>query len=131
MKRIILAAALSSFLMPAHAANWVLVGKLDFGASLFMDAESVKRSEHFVVAWSRINYDLPQVRGPSFDQYIFNELKTYDAFDCQNRMSGNISGAYYNGNGKVVKNIPYTKPSMAPVIPDSMGEIMLKAACGE
>jgi hypothetical protein len=113
---------------PAYA-EWVWIGTADEKSTVYADLERIRRTGHLAKTWTLRDYKTAQdVLGKSY-----SSSKLLIEFDCQQELF-RTAGAYaYSenmGNGIMVQSD--TEPAKwQPVVPDSIGEIIWKLACGK
>ena len=124
---LVLASAISS----VAAAEWTLVGdhpKL----RVEVDAQSVTKDQGFIKAWFKWEYAETQYTNP--DRRAFRSMKELNYFDCGKLRYAIAQRAAYSepdGRGESVFSsaIPVSKLAFEEVIPDSIGESMLRFTC--
>lgn len=119
----------------AHAANWAPVeGAANKTLSLYVDLSSIKFLGTHAKAWFMFDnlYSI-DVPGTLPAQRYLSE-KQLELFDCSQNTSGTTQAIYYEGRygSGDVKWSGSTNPasvSYTDVIPDTVGEAMLKSVC--
>lgn len=111
---------------PALAASWVLVTNSRDGIRVEIDTSSVARTKDEATAWFRFNYPVDATGSTSSRQLLL--------FDCGTREEVMMAFTTYAPTGKVIDtyNIPRSDAvsRMEAVTPNSLGEQMLRTACG-
>ena len=93
MRKLLLALALvaSAGAVPAHAADWVIVGGSDVGTK-YVDRTSIRQVGSYKQAWARNDY-----RDQS-DQY--ERMQVLDHYDCAGRRTRTLQISVYFRNGQ-------------------------------
>ena len=112
---------------PAHGA-WVAIGHDTGGSLWYMDGDRITAEGSRIHAWIKIDAsrDTSVKYRQAMEQY---------SFICNEQKVRVISSVQYDSYGKVIKSasVPdsaYTEYGYDPVIPESMGEAVMKIACG-
>ncbi|RYH32943.1 MAG: hypothetical protein EON54_20620 [Alcaligenaceae bacterium] len=89
---------------------------------------TVKESDDVFLVWTKTTYNKPYSTmkngGPPFSTYSVERLRV----DCRNNTSQSLADVYYGKDGTVLNS--YYTPAMPQVIvPDTVGEALLKAVC--
>ncbi|HSD35919.1 MAG TPA: surface-adhesin E family protein [Rhodocyclaceae bacterium] len=116
----------------AHAANWALVDS-NSESKIFLDTESVRRNGSKVKVWIKWSHSAPVAAKNTYPEKQYQSSKSLDIYDCSDRSSASIQFILYADadGGEVVKSdsIPERLASFREVVPDSIGEAILEAAC--
>lgn len=117
----------------AKASAWVPVGGT-VGADIFIDQSSIRFNSARAKAWFMDNYKTPTQVPAVFPVKFASSAKELYVFDCDQGTYGVVQTIYTsgsNGDGEVLGSWS-TAPvniQMADVVPDSVGEVMLKLVC--
>ena len=120
---LIAAAALVLAATPAFAANWVYITSVKSGTFHYYDADTIRRSGNYVTVWEK--------RDHSFDKTVkARETKTQIRFNCAERTLTVLDFTKYYPDGKTeTTTVPRYQHEVQSVIPDTIGETILKAVC--
>jgi len=128
MKRFILFFMFAIFSSSA-AAEWALVGDdIEQGVKTYINKNTISKNGNMAKMWSVVGYESPRsVAGK--DQL---STKSLDEYDCQNEQYRTLAFYWYShhkGDGELLYS--ETVPGkMLPIVPNSVGEIAWKIACG-
>jgi hypothetical protein len=130
MRKIQLFLALTLFSSQV-SAEWELV-QSDDESSLFMDKSTIRNQGLYIAMWSLIDFESPQ----KSSEGAFWSAKYLNLYNCRERTSGTKAFANYSeqmGLGKVIFSHSFEsfEVDFSDVLPDSLGEAMLDAACGK
>lgn len=122
-KRLAFAIACSC-MTPVYAANWQIYATTNTDtAYFFFDSETVIRQGDTVTIWNKYVND--QSKPDSDGSYA---TSTRYVYNCSKRTTQALTSAIYDKDGKFISTYPNPgKPT--EVIPDSVGEGMLKVVC--
>ena len=116
-----------TFLSTNAMAEWtaVITGKNDRGAIYYFDYSTIRKASNRVKVWELIDFSIAQKVGLS--------MKSQAEFDCENEQSRLLFILSYDKNmGMGEPNNTVNEPSeWQPVVPESVGEALFKAACGK
>ena len=138
MKRIYLLVATclfgGGFSTPILAATWVPVaGNESMAAEV--DRDSMRRTGPKVKVWVRWLYVEPAELKGVYPKLTFQSLKSLAIYNCADKTNINLQEVFYaeRDGGQVVKTnvVPETATGYDEVIPDSMGEAILRFVCDE
>lgn len=108
----------------APAANWV-AGPVDRqGSKLYVDSESVRKSNGKVQIWIKMDH--------SEDKTIrIRESRELWSYDCDERTSATLHYTHYNANGTIAasKSKSDSPFNYTPVVPETFGETAMRVAC--
>lgn len=122
----ILLAVVSSSAM----AEWGLISG-DADGNVFTDSATIRRVDNKVKMWRLVDYKIAQDFGFGDIQYM--SIMIQDEYDCKEEQLRKLYSAAYSenmGRGKVVVSSDKLG-EWAPTPPGSMGEELLKFACGK
>ena len=116
--------------IPAYA-EWVAIASSETqgGYTIYVDPDTLLRKGNLVKIWTLSDYKVAQ--GPMGSSWI--SIKVLDEYDCteqQFRILASYAYAEPMGTGEIV----YSDSDLGkwiPVVPDSVGQAMWKAACGK
>ena len=116
---------------PTVGADWVVVHMTDDYA-VYIDAAGIRFRPHETRAWFLWNYAHPQtMEGPARTRYF--SVKSLALIDCERRRRAILKAYYYReplGIGPVVGSATSSKRVVFDdVIPDTVGDMMIIAAC--
>jgi hypothetical protein len=96
---------------------------------IFIDAPTVRQQGKLRKAWFLTQYLKDQVLPDSGKRY--RSTKTLWFFDCKARASGFKQTVYYSDFDakQVIDSFERDQPKLSEIVPDSVGEDMLGAAC--
>lgn len=119
---ILLAASSISVTTGASAATWYLSAPVNSKTLFFFDADTIERSPESVTLWVKsVETTKPDADGSWSTAQLWK-------FNCSARTAQSLSWSTYNNSGEFIES--YNKPaSPKPVVPDSIGEAMLKIFC--
>jgi hypothetical protein len=128
MKAINLLTAVSALVMaatPAFASNWVYVDTDAYRTVYHYDAETIKRSANQVTVWEKSDHSRDKT-------YKEREKRLHNRYDCaaRTRTIINVVTYYPDGTNETLNVLPNAQEAY-PVVPDTIGETMLKAICGD
>lgn len=115
-----------------HAyAEWIEVGsaKIQGGYAAYADPDSIRRKRNLVKMWQVYDYKTVQT-GLAGKSYW--SAKGLDEFDCTEEQIRTIAFYFYSGQmgtGEIIYS-DTDSGKWEPVIPDSIGHLMWKLACG-
>lgn len=112
------------------ASEWVRLPGYMPGFNLHIDVQSVAPRGKVVKAWFKTDYQEPQPASAGTAKYT--AMKELFYFHCAEKTLGNVQRLEYGDDGKTVYefSLPASEmPAMVDVVPDTLGEKMLKAAC--
>lgn len=115
---------------PAYA-EWVqIVTSNDHeGYTTYIDSDTLRRKGNLVKIWILHDFKAAQVERP----HSYISVKRLNEYDCADERIHNLAYLKYSGpmgTREVVDS--YMGPSnWAPVVPDTVGEVLWKAACGK
>lgn len=114
---------------PAHAANWVYLGKSKQGNASYFDDETIQRSGSKVTVWTKTDYS--QSASPSlFQGNQLSEDITRVRIDCVARTSTNLMIVFYYVNGKSdIAEYPPRLQTERTIVPGSTMEAQMEAVC--
>jgi hypothetical protein len=116
----------------AVAADWSFVGQTD-DSKLFVDATSLRPAGKLYKAWFLYNYEKPTQVPINSSLKVASSSKQLYAFDCAHGTYGPLQAVYLsgmNGSGAVVESWTNSyAPELEDVVPDTIGESMLKRVC--
>ena len=135
MKRILCGALLLAFPWLAHASKWVYLTNSSATAQVWIDLESVAKANggKAVKAWFLFS-DTEEQTQKAYPYKKYKATKQLNYFNCAEKSTAVIQNAFYAGEkgaGEMVDSFSVS-PIAAQyndVIPDTIGELMLKAAC--
>ena len=116
------------------AATWVPVaGNPSMAAEV--DHDSMRRTGSKVKVWVRWIYQEPTELKGAYPKITFQSLKSLAIYNCTEKTNINLQEVFYaeRDGGEVVKTntVLETAASYDEVVPDSMGEAILRFACDE
>ena len=122
------------FSSPMLAATWVPVaGNESMAAEV--DRDSMRRTGPKVKVWVRWLYVEPTELKGAYPRLTFQSLKSLAIYNCADKTNVNLQEAFYaeRDGGQVVKTnvTPETVAGYDEVVPDSMGEAILRFVCDE
>lgn len=121
---LVILAAMTVMVLPvaASAATWMGTFTFNDDVIYYFDADSVTREGDVTEVWVKVVRTLkPDSDGAWATAYR-------NRYDCKRRTSQNIAASDYTNNDVFLKS--YSNPSAVQlVLPDSLGESMLKTAC--
>lgn len=125
MKKCLISCAFSLIALlphPALASSW---NYIDIGlddAKYFFDADTVVKSKNVVIVW------IKTVQVSEANGHGSWSIAARSRMDCEKKTTQTLAASAYDVNGKFIEayNTPATENA---VIPDSKGDLLLKAAC--
>ncbi len=110
-------------------ADWELAG-YDEESITYADRASIRKKGNFVEMWGMEEFFKAQVRSGK----TYRSSKTLHRYDCNNRTVGVVSLVWYDdlrGTGNVVISVSLKQNQIEdnPVVPETMGALLLKIAC--
>lgn len=116
------------------AATWVPVaGNASMAAEV--DRDSMRRAGPKVKVWVRWLYQESTDVKDAYPKLTFQSLKSLAIYNCVDKTNINLQEVFYadRDGGEVVKTnvVPETTAGYDEVVPDSMGEAILRFACDE
>ncbi len=116
----------------ANAAEWLYVGG-NTKIEAFLDVQSVRRTGTRAKVWVKWVHATPVALRDVYPERMYSSSKTLEIYDCAERSSTTIQQILYaeEDGGEVVKSysIPEKSASFEEVVPESIGESLLGAAC--
>ena len=118
----------------SRASEWVYIGSSGGGdLSVWMDKDTVRRSGSKVKTWSRWIYKKPSLLPePGVTRY-FRAMQALEVYQCEDRTSTHLQVLRYADTEFVDQLMARTFPDDATryedVVPESLGEKMMKFAC--
>ena len=105
-------------------SSWTQISTSSTGAKIYIDNDSRVMKNGLARAWFSFDY--------SHDKTIKDrEVKKLVWFNCSERTNGTASILAYDARGIVTytENTPFDQIEFRPIVPDTVGENMLDAAC--
>ena len=122
---IAVALVLSGISTPAWSTDWQYVATTTTNAKWYVDLDSYRRTGNAVNYWVKIDF--------SEDSTVpYREEKRNFRAKCAERQTKILSFVEYNADGSVrnSQNLPdYGDTNMNNVVPDTIGESVLKFVC--
>jgi len=119
----------ASFLIaaPAQAVEWTSIGGPESGATWYMDGARITMENGRVHAWVKVDAS----RDPTVKYR--SAMMLYSAL-CESQQLKVLSVTQYDSYGKIIYSDNQADSSYAtygynPVVPESMGETVLRVAC--
>jgi len=119
----------------ANAATWVVIEPFgDQGFQISIDTDGIAQEGELRKAWVKWEYTeprlLPRASTQEPERYFVETLEM-SYYHCQKRKSALVRIIHRGSDGKIVSNLTRTTEELkyAEEAPDSLGEIMLEAAC--
>lgn len=128
MKKLLLTTLLAIFSTGAMA-EWIIVN-MNEDYFLYIDEARISRKGNIARMWIMNDYFLPQ--GLHADTYLSKVL--YMEFDCPNKMSNILNITFFTENmrkGIPIDSIKADDKKRDFILPESIGERLLKEACGK
>ena len=115
-----------------HASDWQLATSSDSNL-LYVDFESLVPVGAYRKAWVRIDYFQDKEEN-DYPKKQYRSVKSLYYFDCTGKRSAVVQRTLYPrvfGEGEVVKSqsVRFNENLLDDVVPDSVGEGLLKVAC--
>jgi hypothetical protein len=127
MTRLLLIILLFLSNSPAYA-EWVEIAATDYGMTVYVDSDTIRRKGDLVKMWSLLDYKTLQT-DPGGSYLSTKQQGEYDCAEERMRFHALTSFSGNMENGTVVYNLDETK--WIPVAPESRGQALWKFACGE
>ena len=129
MKRFVLFFMFAIFSSSA-AAGWALVGDdIEQGVKTFINKNTISKHGNMAKMWSAVDYESAR----SVDGKDQLSTISLDEYDCKNEQYRTLTFYWYShhrGEGELIYS--ETVPGkMLPIVPNSVGEIAWKIACGK
>ena len=117
-------AALELASKPDAAEGWTYVTKDKENVDYYYNRKSIQRAKNIVTVWER--------RDHSKDKTVkYREGKTLVRYDCdENKYTVLNFHEYYPGEQVNSFYVPTNQQQEMLIVPDTLGETMMKAACG-
>jgi hypothetical protein len=106
----------------AHAASWLYLGEPTTNTKVSMDVDGLRRSNGQVTVW--VKYDHTKDKSQKA-----RETKQFVRIDCNARTGKALSEIKYDSGGGVIESLGAMSFREVYIVPDSIGEMVLKAAC--
>lgn len=121
-----------SFTSTAFAANWQPLAK-GGGFIVYVDTESLVQRGEYWQSWFMWDNENDK-ETPDYPPKTYRSTKTLTVFNCSLRQSTGIQTVYYSGqegsgNSVYTASVNIKQASFADVVPDSIGESMLRYVC--
>jgi hypothetical protein len=132
--RLTLTACMAASTLGSFAADnrWVEVEGSE-NIQVFVDTQSLRRSETVVMAWTKYVYNKPQSVRNSNPPTTYLLDKSYGGYNCQNRTSVRLQTLRFSDlNGTVqVQSLsgPDDPTRYSAIVPDSIGESIINFIC--
>jgi hypothetical protein len=115
---------------PAYA-EWVEIASSETlgGYTIYVDPDTIRRKGNLVTIWTLSDYKV--VQGQMGSSWI--SIKVLDEYDCTEEKFRILASSAYAepmGTGELVY-YDSDPGKWTPVVPDSVGQAMWKAACGK
>jgi hypothetical protein len=114
------------------SAEWQFISEASNGAKFFMDLSTKRQQGKYTLVWTRWNLPKAQlVNGKSF-----NSARALTVFDCFGFRNGSKTEIYYGEISGVTGAVEMYSWEMhevkfRDVVPETIGELMFKAACSK
>jgi hypothetical protein len=120
--RVILCAAVMGLASTAQAASWLEVAVSVSGTTVAVDVDSIRRDGGKVTVWAKYDHTKNMAIKAREDKRLLK-------FDCDAQTMTTLSYVSYDARGSVIdsETRPFSVPE--PVIPESVGEAIMQAAC--
>lgn len=125
MGRFVLAMAAILTASQVAAADWKLIAEGQDGVKLFMDKDSYRfdKQSNTTTVWEKREGIKQKIKGKSVAY-----AKSKNLFYCLDNKFQSNPIVYYGKNNQVIEVV--NQPEFYEVVPDSITEIMMIAACG-
>ncbi len=113
------------FAFPALAADWTLVVQTVHGDAHYIDVSSVKRAGDTATIWVRSDFAVRFKNGSK-------SAKVQKVYQCTRSEVRHVYALEYrgdNGSGEVVTSFRFPDQSWSPIAPDTVEELLFRAAC--
>lgn len=125
---VILLAGISTSAM----AEWIKINEGE-NTDIYVNKSSIRRTGNLVKMWSLYNFKTSEKDFENDKPHLSSINQMY--YDCQNESSHPLYSIEYDGNmglGNVTfRSSGNVQTKDSPVIPDSIGEMEWKIACGK
>lgn len=110
-----------------YASNWVLISS-DSQVKDYIDADSLARDGDEITVWEKTIYNKPN---KSPDGKLFSALTVKTIYNCDRQTYKTLYYQASTKNGTLIHhyNVPYYKQTDEPIVPDSVGDTILKYIC--
>jgi hypothetical protein len=129
--RLILAALLTTRLLPAAAAEqWTLVTQTD-QVALYIDTRSITSKDGVLRAWEKWEYPSDRPGNRATGRQPFRSARFLTHYDCRARTSAEVQSVYYDANGEVVGKVTEDPKTvrLSYVVPGLLSESALDFVC--
>ena len=125
---------ISTLPISSNAAEWVYVGSGGGGdLSVWVDKDSMRRSGSKVKTWSRWTYKKPKLLSESGPARYFQGMQALEVYLCDERSGTHLQVIKYAdtdfSDQVEARTYPDDAKRYEDVVPDSLGEKLLKFAC--
>ena len=114
-------------------AEWTRVtDNSDGDMTVYVDLGTIKRKSNKVKMWRLYDFKTVQIIAEDNTRYLSSVGR--DEYDCEEETSQSLDYHWYSGNmrrGEIVFSGTTTKMEAKSVMPGSIGEGLLKIACGK
>lgn len=112
-------------------AEWVLLTQTNQeGPAVYADPSTIRREGNLVKMWAL--YDFKTIRTVEGISYL--SYKVHREYDCTEERIRYLAFTFFSGNmgsGKVAPTTSDEQQGWEPVQPDSINQILVKAACAK
>lgn len=132
MKKSLALAAAAVLIPSAQAANWVAIGGND-SVTTYVDTDSMRRAGPKVKTWLKWEWSKPEAVPNTYPEKTYQLEKQLQISDCVAGTLAVVQGIRYASldGADVVDSysIPEVKATYTEVVPETIGESILKFAC--
>lgn len=128
MKRFLVIVLLMLSIRPAYA-EWLIVGIMQDGTSVYIDSESLHRQGNVVKMWALFDSSGMKV----MDGISSRSMRAQFEIDCDQELYRSLAVTRFSGNmasGKVVYDAA-GKGKWSPVAPKSVAKMLMNSQCKE